>query len=261
MNCRTLMAFSIFACAAPAYAVGTLVDVDVRDVTTGRMLPVYRHDGAWYVAGEPGHEYTIDLASRESGRVLAVASVDGVNVVTGETADPGQSGYVLSPFQRYGVLGWRTSLERIASFFFTRVPDSYAARTGRAHDVGVIGVAVFREREVVREEPPLTLQPRGMAEDSVGNAPAPAPPAASESRAKSAAAAPVPQKLGTDYGRGQDSVVTNTDFERASATPAEVITLYYDSRSNLVARGVIPPAYAYTPTPDPFPGHFVPPPP
>jgi len=46
-------------------------------------------------------------------------------------------------------------------------------------------------------------------------------------------------------------------FERATATPAEIVTVYYDSRANLVARGVIRDAVPVAPLPRPFPG-FVP---
>ena len=44
------------------------------------------------------------------------------------------------------ITGWRKSLERTAAFYFTDLGDSYAARTGRPQNVGVIGVAVFQER-------------------------------------------------------------------------------------------------------------------
>jgi hypothetical protein len=46
-------------------------------------------------------------------------------------------------------------------------------------------------------------------------------------------------------------------FERASANPAELITIYYDSHRNLVARGVIRESTPVAPLPRPFPG-FVP---
>ena len=36
-------------------------------------------------------------------------------------------------------------MDDVAQFYFTDLPDSYAARTGRPRNVGVIGVAVFRE--------------------------------------------------------------------------------------------------------------------
>ena len=63
-------------------------------------------------------------------------------------------------------------------------------------------------------------------------------------------------RLGTGHGRSETSVVTYTEFERATAVPDEVITIYYDSYRNLVAQGVIrAPSLA---RPDPFPGRFVP---
>jgi hypothetical protein len=87
----------------------------------------------------------VELYNRSRGRLLNVVSVDGVNVITGETAAFHQAGYVLAPGQRYDVNGWRKSRREIAAFEFTSLPRSYAARTGRPDDVGVIGVAVFRE--------------------------------------------------------------------------------------------------------------------
>ena len=38
-------------------------------------------------------------------------------------------------------------LERTAAFYFSDPSDAYASRTGRPDDLGVIGVALFRERE------------------------------------------------------------------------------------------------------------------
>ena len=48
----------------------------------------------------------------------------------------------------------------------------------------------------------------------------------------------------------------NTEFRRASSAPAEVIAIYYDSRQNLIAQGIIP---RYPNLPQPFPnGGFMP---
>jgi hypothetical protein len=51
--------------------------------------------------------------------------------------------------------------------------------------------------------------------------------------------------------------VRYTNFERASNTPDEVITIYYDSYRNLVAQGVIRDSTRLA-RPNPFPGQFVP---
>jgi hypothetical protein len=69
---------------------------------------------------------------------------------------------------------------------------------------------------------------------------------------------PAPEKsLGTGHGRSETSIVRYTRFERASSTPDEVITVYYDSYPNLVAQGVIKDAPRIA-RPNPFPGRFVP---
>jgi hypothetical protein len=60
------------------------------------------------------------------------------------------------PGQLIDIGGWRKSMSEVAAFVFTALPESYAARTGRPGNVGVIGVAVFREYQPPR--PPVSLQ-------------------------------------------------------------------------------------------------------
>ena len=55
---------------------------------------------------------------------MTVVSVDGINAVTGETASPDQNGYVLSPHQSFEIAGWRKSMNEVAAFYFTQLPDS-----------------------------------------------------------------------------------------------------------------------------------------
>jgi hypothetical protein len=277
-------------------------EVEIVDRIDGRVLPVYRKDGQAWVVGTPGREYAVRIRSINGGRLLAVTSVDGVNVISGETASPAQSGYVLDPYSSLDIAGWRKNLARTAAFYFTELPDSYAARTGRPDHVGVIGVAVFRERV-----PPVLgkIGPSRADERDGANAPAAYPPAASarreaaagdaaaggvtsESKAEEAVSpdvrgrqdaqrslpasplyAPVPAappaaKLGTGHGRNETSHAQMVAFERDSSQPAEVITIRYDRRENLIAMGVLPPPVAHVPPrPTPFPAwpRFAPDPP
>lgn len=120
--------------------------VEVYDRTTGATLPVYRRLGERWITGERGHEYGLRIRNDSDVRVLAVVSVDGVNAVSGETASPAQPGYVIEPSTVATIEGWRKSLDRTAAFVFTDPSRAYATRTGRPDDVGVIGVALFRER-------------------------------------------------------------------------------------------------------------------
>ena len=145
---KILGAMLAVALSSQACATGGLADLGVNDRAQGRRLSVHWHQGLGYIVGTPGHEYRLTLRNRSGERLLAVVSVDGVNVVTGQTADPQQSGYVLAPGGSVEIRGWRKSLSQTAAFYFTDLADSYAARTGRPDNVGVIGVALFREKPV-----------------------------------------------------------------------------------------------------------------
>jgi hypothetical protein len=249
---RLILAVAAATAVLTAHAVGRYADVTIFDRATGRELPVYWHEGRAFVVGKPGNEYQIAVRNRRGEDLLAVMSVDGVNVVTGETANPRQGGYVLSPGRRAEIRGWRKSLGEIASFYFTSLGDSYAARTGRPDNVGVIGVALFQRK---RSEP-VTITP--VETQPFQAAPRAKSEAAESSDAKRheapAAAGIAAAPLGTGHGRREESPVRQVEFERSTNEPVETIAIYYDSYRNLVARGVLQPA---TPSPQPFPG-FVP---
>jgi hypothetical protein len=278
---------------APALA-GGLADVTVYDSGSGRVLPVHAHDGRSYIVGQPGNEYHIRIRNRTGAEVLAVVSVDGVNAVSGETASWNQTGYVLAPYQTLSIKGWRKSLNRVATFYFTEHANSYAARTGRPHNVGVIGVALFRKRAdadarvdrgpaqagapgKLEESPFPDDQERarervGRAGDArepaafegAGQAPAEASAglprsAARQDAASERASTPEPlasksSSLGTGHGRSRTSHARYTSFERASEHPAQIVAIYYDTYRNLVRLGVLGSPRIATP----FPGAFVP---
>jgi hypothetical protein len=275
------VAFSLSMSAA-AHA-GNLVDVTVIDRDSGTTLPTYQHDGKFYVAGTPGHRYGVRIVNRTGTRVLTVLSVDGVNAITGENADPNQSGYVLGAYDSTEVDGWRKNMSEIAEFNFTNLGDSYAARTGRPNNVGVIGVAVFREKphytwrerdeKIAREVPMPSAAADASGYSRKDAAPPPVAaqaPASAGAMAKSAPAetsansmaevlrAKPEESLGTGHGEREYSTATYTTFERDSSRPSEVDSIWYDSQRNLVARGVIPTPRPIAKEPNPFPNVFVP---
>jgi hypothetical protein len=237
-------------------AAGGLAQVEVLDRTSGTTLPIYWFRGERWIAGTPGHRYGIVVRNRSSGRVLTVLAVDGVNAVSGETASWEQTGYVLDAGRSFDIRGWRKSQERVAAFEFTALDNSYAARTGRPENVGVIGVAVFREAPRPEMVPLAPAAPAKSSADSAAGA--------SAERNESGPSARAESRLGTGHGRSETSRVTYTDFERARNVPDEVITIRYDSRENLLAMGVIPRPVLPPAGPRPFPGSelgFVPDPP
>jgi hypothetical protein len=258
----------------------TLAQLDVYDRATGSVLPVFEKDGRHYIVGFPGHEYALRIRNVTGQRILAVTSVDGVNVITGDTATPSQSGYVIDPWGSVEISGWRKSLSRTAAFFFTEHSNSYAARTGRPFDVGVIGVAVFAERS----RPPMRIsertegtradarrEPKAEADAAAPSTSAPTIPSApagaasgfaerqreqaADSRDGAANAQPL-AKLGTGHGRSETSYARQVAFERATSEPAQLVAIQYDRHENLVALGVLPaPPHHYARrAPHPFPG-------
>jgi len=256
--------------ASPAWAVGTIADVTIYDRTQNRTLPLHYHEGRYYVAGQPGNEYEVRIRNNQAGEILSVVSIDGVNAISGETADWSQTGYILNPHTSFGIKGWRKNLQRVAAFFFTELDNSYAARTGRPDNVGVIGVAVFRKKHEVgaligdylaRNRPPAReAEARTEAGDSAkDSAPQAEAADAAAPRASTVVPQPAPEskKLGTGHGQNQTSVVRYGSFERASTSPDEVITIFYDSYPNLVAQGVIR-ATMRLARPNAFPQQFVP---
>ena len=254
---RILVAAALATMAVQAQAVGSLVELAVHDRTENVRLPVHWHEGRAYVAGKPGNEYSVSVRSRQGADVLAVVSVDGVNVVSGETAHPLQTGYVLSPHRSLDIKGWRKNMAETAAFYFTSLGDSYAARTGRPGDVGVIGVAVFRKKHVEPPQPISRIAPsaeKAQRDDAARNSGDLASGAGASARAQAAPSSPI----ATGHGRREESRARHVGFERASNDPTEVVTLHYDSRANLVAMGVIrEPVHIAPRPPRPFPG-FVP---
>ena len=150
----------LVACAAPArnaesrplranaggYQVEVLVD--------GSPAPTFWHDGENYVMGHTGERYLIRVQNHTGHRIEAVVTVDGRDAIDGKSGDfQHKRGYLVPAWGQVDIDGWRLSQSQAAAFRFSSVADSYAARTGSAREVGVIGVAVFPERVVPRPRP------------------------------------------------------------------------------------------------------------
>lgn len=248
--------------APPASAPLVTLRVIDRDAD-GADLPQYAQRGERWIAAEPGHRYALRLTNRSDRRVLVVLSVDGVNAVSGETASSDQRGYVLAPWQSSEIAGWRKSQREIAQFVFTDLADSYAARTGRPDNVGVIGMAVFDEAPTIVPQASVEQDSEERYGERAAAPVAAAPAAAARAQERDAAQGKM-QRLGTGHGEREWSPSSVTEFERASDVPRQRLQLRYDSRARLVARGVIPRPRSYprvADVPQAFPGDFVPDPP
>lgn len=239
--------FTLPACSAKGNE--RLVDVQIRDMDRYGTLESYFDRNQTYVAGRPGHRYAVVLQNQTGERVLAVLSVDGVNAISGQTASASQTGYVLAPYQRMEIRGWRKSMQDVAQFRFTDLPDSYAARTGRPDNVGVIGVAVFRERRYqtynnyeedygYRDDRYAQGSRKSNQAGSASDAAASAPSPAMKSQ-RSIAESESRQELGTGHGERRYDPARQTTFERESSYPNQVSKIFYNSYEALVDRGII----------------------
>ncbi len=121
------------------------ITISVRD-SSGSPLEAVKSGDRTLVVGQAGQRYSIVLTNNTSHRFEAVGTVDGLDVINGKPGTFDNRGYVLLPFATLEIEGFRTSTAQVAAFRFAAVADSYAAQTGSARNVGVIGLAFFSER-------------------------------------------------------------------------------------------------------------------
>jgi hypothetical protein len=114
--------------------------------SNGLPLDALKVGDRTYVIGHEGERYAIVMTNHTNHRFESVATVDGLDVINGQPATLDNRGYILAPFARLEIDGFRRSTDAVATFRFSRVSQSYAAQTSGDRNVGVIGVAFFSER-------------------------------------------------------------------------------------------------------------------
>jgi hypothetical protein len=214
----------------------------------GGPLEVLHGRGRRYVEAREGAEYDLLVRNPLPVRVAVALSVDGLNTIDARRTPAWEaSKWVIEPYGTIRVSGWQMSSSRARRFYFTSERDSYAARLGRASDLGVITAVFFREsvprhhtavpppydmpdrpreRSGAREEGEMRSQ--GEARKSGGSAGA----AAARPRADDGYAA-------TGIGRsvGHDVEWVQMRLERS---PAAELTVRYEYRDALVRLGLLP---------------------
>ena len=241
---------------------GRLVDVEV--LVDGHSAPLYWKPGAWdrrYFQAFRGRNYSLAVTNNTGRRVGVLIAVDGLNVVNGERTrlSGTEAMYVLDPFERAVIRGWRTSLRDVRRFVFVDEERSYAERTGQANgDMGWIRVLSFREQEPqVRREPRVREDewvPYGSREQKREGEERAAPSdpgrdtranegqkdGLSKQRADSFHGQPAPESNpGTGWGQQTWDPVQRTVFLAAN-TATDRIVLRYEYESGLRALGIFP---------------------
>jgi hypothetical protein len=249
-----IIILAIVLCMTNAWAGAVGDAVQVRIVTDdGRTLPTYpvkMHHGVRKVYAEAikGDHYRIEVNNRLNRRVGVVIAVDGRNIISGTKSwlKNNERMYILEPYGSGEFAGWRTAQDRINRFYFTDVPDSYAAAFGDESALGVIAVALYPE--VQRYEQPIPLSqstprphsPEGKAAGSSDRAVAPAVRENSGKlmKEKDARSEQALQSAGTGFGRGEYSPSQIVAFEPEQRA-AETIYFKYEWRATLCKLGIV----------------------
>jgi len=123
---------------------GGAITVSIHD-ESGRALEGFHVGDRNYVVGQQGQRYSVNIINHTGHRFEVVGTVDGLDVINGRDGSLQNRGYMLMPYATLDIVGFRQSHDSVAAFRFASVRDSYAAQTGSARNVGVIGVAFFAE--------------------------------------------------------------------------------------------------------------------
>jgi hypothetical protein len=214
----------------------------------GSPLEVLYGRGRRYVEAREGAEYDLLVRNPLPVRVAVALSVDGLNSIDARRTPAWEaSKWVIEPYGTIRISGWQMSSSRARRFYFTTERDSYAARLGRASDLGVITAVFYRESTprpypVVpspRYDPARPRERSGRREEGEMRSQNEAP----KSRGSDGAAASRPSAddgyAATGIGRsvGHDVEWIQMRLERS---PAAELTVRYEYRDALVRLGVLP---------------------
>jgi len=107
-----------------------------------RLVPT---GGDLHLQGRSGDLYRLAFDNRGRRTVEVVATVDGLDVISGRAGSIANRGYVVRPGERLVIEGFRKGEDAVAAFRFAAPDDAYAANTpqGDPRNIGVIGIALF----------------------------------------------------------------------------------------------------------------------
>ena len=236
-------------------------NVDVNILVNGHSVAKYYKDGKTYIEAKDGSEYEIQIKNNYFNRVLAVASVDGLNVLTGKLASTEDGGYVINPYNSYKIKGFRYSDEKVGAFKFTSKKNSYAEEKQVSENCGIIGVRIFNDAAAYT----YTTSAHDYTQDYTLKSNF-IPKANTNNMYKDMSANCLSSTnnvvncnfdMGSTWGSSKDSKVTSTEFERGYVVNS--FDFYYASRNALIEMGVIEESTPKVSFPKSFPNYATPP--
>lgn len=190
-------------------------------------------NGRKWIESRAGTKFVIEIKNNDYNTYLAIVSVDGLNVLDASKAElKPHNGYILYGKNSMKINGWRTSLNDIREFVFTADKnESYTHKLGADEfNTGVIGLAFFKEKQFAwyGYSSTATVWPPTNPSTNIR----------SMSTFNCSATIELNSAMSTAQGNSiQDKVVEVVkEFEE---TVSFIDTIYYDSKENLISRGII----------------------
>ena len=221
----------------------------------------YFHNGAVWIEGREGNNYTIELTNRSNVCSLFILSVDGLDVLEGKPAGLNSQGYVIPAGNTVSVPGWKVNDQQAAEFYFSRSRESYVNSIGGSTaNTGVIGAMIFAEYTQLEDYYMSTGKAQGTAINNtwVASSLYNSPTRRIDTTMVKAAAASIPmnsaevktsgglssqayvsQEVGTGFGNATDWQTVSTQFRRNNPTqPDTIMAIYYNTARNLEKMGI-----------------------
>lgn len=133
---------------------------EIQITVNGNKCKQYNFNNKTFIESKQGSEYTIEIKNNYYKRILAVSAVDGLNVLTGETADEMDSGYIIDSYHSEKIKGFRISDDEWAMFKFGYKFNgniyAQSKEDGSEKNCGVIGLRLFYEYDPVVNWVPQT---------------------------------------------------------------------------------------------------------
>ncbi len=230
---------------------------DINILVNGNRCKIYNHNGKFYIEAKHDSQYELEIKNNTWQRSLVLASVDGLNVLSGETATDEDSGYVIQSQSPLRIKGFRYSNNEVASFKFTNKNNSYAQSVGgseAAKNCGVIGFKIFNEyfnlsnyylsnqftpSPSIPQYPNMdfdynkTILRSANCSAAIG---ARSLDSSNQSLSYNSAVNCVDFDMGSTWGQKIESKVTEIPFERGALVYS--VDIYYASRQSLIDMGV-----------------------
>lgn len=234
----------------------------------GSAAKEYYHEGSYYIEGKQGSRFSLKMRNNSNERALFVPTVDGLSIMDGKEGSFKSGGYIVNAYDSLTIDGWRTSDDNIAEFFFSTPKESYAKKMSKGNNLGVIGCAVFKEKEKVKVVEKIIIEKEQCNHHHCNwNCPNYWPTftvnsgsnggsafftstslncntsgtyelsSASLKSTTKSSSMDMSAGLGTGFGQDKYSPVITVEFEKESS-PTTVFSLFYNTRHNLEAMGV-----------------------